>query len=122
MSAFDLMSNKRISGVAVVNEQGQLVENLSVRDVKVIGADASMFWRMQHTIMQFTHKLNLEYTHTHKHPRHIIYVTPSATIQDVIYWFVIFNVHRVYIVDNHVDRRPIGIASMRGIIRQCIIP
>jgi CBS domain-containing protein len=122
MSAFELMSNKRISGVAVVNDSGQLVENVSVRDVKLIGADASMFWRMQQTVMQFTHKLNVEYLHKHKHPRHVIYVTPTATIQDVMYWFVIFNIHRVYIVDNHVDRRPIGIASMRGILQECITP
>jgi CBS domain-containing protein len=121
-SAFDLMGRMNISGVAVVNETGQLVENISVRDIKVISSDGSTFWRMQHSILQFTHKLDTDYTHKHQRPRQVVYVTPTATLQEVIHWLVLFHVHRVYIVDNHVDRKPIGVCSVRGVLQQCIYP
>jgi CBS-domain-containing membrane protein len=46
MTAFNLMAEHHVSGVAVLDDKGELVNNLSLRDLKQVSADASMFWRL----------------------------------------------------------------------------
>ena len=52
-TAFELMVEKDIQGVAVVDSDGRLVGNLSIRDLKIVGADMSMFWRLQQSVSNF---------------------------------------------------------------------
>ena len=45
--------------MAVVDKAGKLVGNLSIRDLKLIGADVTMFWRLQQTVKNFLDKVSL---------------------------------------------------------------
>ena len=49
-------------GVAVVDKEARLAGNLSIRDLKLIGHDAAMFWRLQQTVKNFLDKV---------HPAHL---------------------------------------------------
>jgi len=120
INAFDVMVERDITGVAVVDEQGRLIDHISVRDLKLIGVDSGMFWRLQQSVRTFTHQLYKDLVRKRKHIRRIVYVTPDAIIQDVITCFVKYAVHRVYVVDNHEQRRPIGVCSHHDVIRQVI--
>ena len=42
----------------MVDKDGKLVGNLSIRDLKLIGADAAMFWRLQQTVKNFLDKVS----------------------------------------------------------------
>jgi len=53
IDAFKLMNEKRVSAVAVVDNNGVLVGNISVSDLKLIGFDGSMFSRLYYPISQF---------------------------------------------------------------------
>jgi len=121
IDAFELMVKHNVSGVAVINAEGRLVNHLSIGDLKLIGADASMFWRLQQSVRNFTRKLAAVYAHKYQRPRHVVYATPSATIEDVSHCLVNTGYHRLYIVDNHVDRRPVGVCSLSDFIYQIVV-
>jgi len=53
MEAFDLMLSRNVTGLAVVNVEGRLVGNLSLRDLKAVQNDARMFWRLTETVKKF---------------------------------------------------------------------
>ena len=52
--------------------------------------------------------------------RHAIYVVPRATFKDVIVVLDKHDIHRVYVCNNHKDRRPIGVISLRDVLLECI--
>ena len=51
--AFELMVMNNVQGVAVVDSEGKLVGNVSIRDLKIVGPDVSMFWRLQQSVKNF---------------------------------------------------------------------
>jgi len=121
MEAFEIMVENNISGVAVVNDTGQLVNHISIGDLKLIGTDASMFWRLQQTVLHFTRQLAVEYSRKHQRARHVVYSTTSATIEDVSHCLVTYGYHRLYVVDNHIDLKPVGVCSLSDLIHQIVI-
>jgi len=114
------MVKKDISGVAVVDDDGRLIDHISVRDLKLIGVDSGMFWRLQQSVRTFTHALYKDFVKGRHHVRSIVYVTSAATIEDVLNSLVKYKVHRVYIVDSDQDRRLVGVCSHDDIIHQII--
>lgn len=122
IDAFDLMIQHGIQGVAIISEEGKLKGNLSLKDLKVIHADATFFWRLNQDIKNFVAKLRKEYTLKHGRPRASIYILPQATIRDVVEQFVKHNIHRVYVCDSHTNRKPIGVVTAQDIILECITP
>lgn len=70
---------KDISGVAVVDEEGRLIDRISVRGLKLIGVESGMCWRLQQSVRTFTHALYNEFVRVRRHVRQIVYVTPTAT-------------------------------------------
>jgi len=120
IEAFELMVNKNISGVAVVDDDGRLINHISVRDLKLIGVDSGMFWRLQQSVRTFTHHLYTDYVRKYRHVRQIAYVTPEATIGEVIQCLIKHSFHRLYIVSSHEQRQPVGVCSLHDIIRQIL--
>ncbi len=61
LDAFNMMVTKQVQGLAIVTEDGRLRGNLSLRDLKLIGSDAALFWRLHQTVKQFVTKLRAEW-------------------------------------------------------------
>jgi len=59
--AFQTMLNSNISGMGVVDANGKLVENISLRDLKAIQSDGRMFWRLNQTVKHFLEKIRKEF-------------------------------------------------------------
>lgn len=51
--AFRQMANSGVSGLAVLDSNGKLVDNISLRDLKGIHPDAKIFWRLWNTVKVF---------------------------------------------------------------------
>ena len=121
LAAFELMVQKNIQGVAVVDGEGRLMGNLSLRDLKILGPDASMFWRLQQTVNNFLVKVRHDHAAREGgRRRHAIFVLPQATIKDVIVALRRYHIHRVYVVNDRKERKPVGVISLRDILLECI--
>jgi len=115
IEAFRKMVLHNISGVACVDDNGMLVGNVSLRDLKAIGSDARLFWRLYQTTRNFISKERKE---TESMPRHPIFATPDDTLETVINILALNEVHRVYVVDS--NHHPIGIVSLKDILLEII--
>lgn len=51
--AFREMATSGVSGLAVLDSNGKLVDNISLRDLKGIHPDAKIFWRLWNTVKAF---------------------------------------------------------------------
>jgi len=118
IDAFNLMVEKNITGLAVVDEKEALKGNLSLRDMKLISYDARLFWRLQQTVKNFIIKLRAEWATKHGRPRTLVTVTESNTIGDVIRLLSENKIHRVYIVDS--DKKAIGVITLKDILLEII--
>jgi CBS-domain-containing membrane protein len=115
ISGFTKLAENEISGVAVVNEDGKLVDSLSLRDLKGISADARLFWRLFQTCHNFLTKVKHEYKDSR--PR-IVTCTPEATIVEILERMEKNSAHRVFVVDQ--DRKPLCVIALRDVIFEII--
>ena len=122
IAAFELMVSANVQGVAVVDSEGRLVGNLSVRDLKVLGPDVSLFWRLQQSVKSFLRKVHEDNARrdSGRRHRHAVYVLPPATLKDIIATLDKYGIHRVYLVNNHAERKPVGVISLRDVLLECI--
>lgn len=83
VDAFNLMVKEAITGVAIVDDNGHLVGNLSVRDLKAMAPDGGLFWRLYGSAKTFLEKLHSEYAGSGR-PATIQTVTVNDTLRAVI--------------------------------------
>jgi CBS domain-containing protein len=119
IDAFNLMVEKNISGIAVVDENGALKGNLSLRDIKLISYDARLFWRLQQSVKNFIAKLRTEWQSKHGRPRKLKKVKATATLQEVIKTLAENKIHRVYIWDP-VTKKAEGVISLKDVLSEII--
>lgn len=113
IDAFNLMVKEAISGVAVVDDMGHLVGNLSVRDLKVMAPDGGLFWRVYGSAKNFLDKLHTEYAGSGR-PATIQTCTVNDTLKTVITKLAANRIHRLFVVN---DRNiPIGVVSLRDVL------
>eukprot|EP01133_Synstelium_polycarpum_P007335 gene7335-8541_t len=105
IDALKLIKIMAVGGVAVINDDGILVGNLSGRDIKKIGKKGEHWKLLFSPVIDFV-------------DREPIVCTDNDTIEDVIKIFVSKNVHRVYIVDD--DFKTMGVITLRDIIREIL--
>jgi len=115
VDSFKKMIEKAISGVAIVNDTGKLVGNLSASDMKAISTDGRMFWRLYETNKNFIAKVRKD---SEGRPRGVVHVKTSDTIETAIKQLSEHNLHHVYLVDD--ERKPIGVISLKDILLQII--
>jgi len=120
MFAFQQMVKEEVSGVAVVNANGSLKGNLSLRDLKLIGSDARLFWRLQQSVKDFIVKLKQEYEIKHSRPWTVIHANPTDSLGDAITMLADHHIHRVFIVDNAKDKAPIGVCSLKDVLYEIL--
>jgi len=118
--AFKLLTQKNISGVAVVDQSGKLTGALSLRDIKLLSHDARLFWRLQQTVHNFLVKLRHEFQERHKRPHRVVFATKDTTLGEVIAMLTENNIHRVFIVSDGHDKKPIGLVSLRDVLKEIL--
>lgn len=118
--AFKLMVDQHISGIAIVDEDNKLTGHLSMRDLKVLGQDCYMFWRLNMTVHNFVLHLRKEYQARDKRPRTMVFATPETTISEAVDMLAGNNVHRVFIVEDNKDKQVIGVLSLKDLLMTCI--
>mmetsp|Transcript_39831 Transcript_39831/g.100403 ORF Transcript_39831/g.100403 Transcript_39831/m.100403 type:complete len:348 (+) Transcript_39831:112-1155(+) len=123
MSAFNLMAEHHVSGVAVLDDSGDLVSNLSLRDLKQVSADASMFWRLFQDVKSFIRHIKDTEAKTKSavapRPASIVTATGKTTLGEAISLLEEHCIHRLYVLDSSTGKLA-GVVSLKTILERII--
>jgi CBS domain-containing protein len=113
LDALQMMQQHDISGIAVLDEQGKIMGNVSVSDVKVlVDADAAGAQLASGPVAQFvSHVRQLELAT--RYPS--ISVRATATLRQTLSKLVATGIHRIYVVDD--QQRPVGVVSLTDVLK-----
>lgn len=109
--AFQLMTKNRITGVAVVNHDGTLFSNLSLKDIKDVQPHEVLIW-MNRSALELIQMIR---------SKQINVTAPSFachmhnTLEEVIMKLSVLRVHRLFITDS--ANKPIGILTLGDIFK-----
>jgi len=125
-----------VSGIAVVNDAGILVGNISVNDIKLINFDLSYFNLLTLSVKEYLQKLK-EFRESKIKPPFrptsiqsylfqnignpedmpsVVTCLPNSALAEVVKLITFYRVHRVYIVDNRETPRSLGIIALHDIL------
>jgi len=113
IDTFRLMDNKKISGVAVVDENGQFIGNTSASDLKLFIKTLSLEI-LHEPIMQYLNKIRQDSIDI-KSPT--ISCTPHDTLATVISKIGITKVHKLFVADDSSGYKPYCVVSITDILR-----
>jgi len=112
IEAFKLIHSNKISGVAVVDDNGYLVGNISASDLGKIGYDAAYLSRLFLSCKDFlTFTGQSEEEQTIPGPRCVFL---SATLEELLHKFAVTHSHHLYVIDS--ETKPIGVISLVDVI------
>jgi CBS domain-containing protein len=117
--AFELLDSKRLSGIAVVDEDGKLVGNTSAKDVKRAVLDAGKT-SMDMDIMSYLACVRQGEAVAKKDRYPSCHVHDDCTVAHVVNLMAKTGFHRVFVVDK--DMKPVGVVSFTDIINFVIRP
>jgi len=117
--AFRQMANAGVQGLAVLNNDGKLVDNISLRDLKGIHPDAKVFWRLWNTVKVFKEKAMTDFPAPTKLSGPV-FVTNDDTLMTVVEKMALFHIHRVYVVDDKVSMNPQRVISQTDVLREVL--
>eukprot|EP01118_Nematostelium_gracile_P019596 TRINITY_DN913_c0_g1_i1.p1 TRINITY_DN913_c0_g1~~TRINITY_DN913_c0_g1_i1.p1 ORF type:complete len:345 (-),score=81.03 TRINITY_DN913_c0_g1_i1:82-1056(-) len=109
IEAFDLIFKNKVTGVAVVDDAGRLIGNISATDMRNIGADINYVSRVFHPTIDYL-KLGPNGAEIKKP----YCVQLSATLGETMEILVNTKTHRIYIVDK--NDTPIGVISLGDVL------
>jgi len=117
LEAFQKMVDKNITGLAVVNKQGILVDNLSVRDLRGIGMQGDKWERLWLPVKIFKARVREDFNI--QTPSNPITVNNQETLNDVIRKMDDGNLHRIFVVEYNQNSEPIPkyVISQRDVVR-----
>jgi len=118
--AFALLSKYKINSVAVVNEDGVLMSQLEVKDIKGIMPEGSpLFYSLPETVKSYLEALNLQNSGVAILPK-VTCAKPTDTLEYCIcsLGVVPFGPHQLYVCDEMM--KPIGIVSMKDVLLEII--
>jgi len=104
IDAFRSMIDNHVSGLAVLNDEGQLVANISASDIRELGFEFNLFSKLFVSIKEFFGE-NIKPVQT---------VTPQTEFKDIVKIFMKNKVHRVYVVE---DKDILGVITPSDIIK-----
>jgi len=116
IDAFKLIEENNINGIGIVNDAGQLIDTLSVRDLKGISADGALFWKLYKPVEEFLEFLKNDLTTLR--PRNAMYVYGNDTFETVLTKIYTNQIHRIFIVDSFDSKKPIGVISLSDLLLQ----
>eukprot|EP01112_Ceratiomyxa_fruticulosa_P001166 TRINITY_DN1115_c0_g1_i1.p1 TRINITY_DN1115_c0_g1~~TRINITY_DN1115_c0_g1_i1.p1 ORF type:complete len:314 (+),score=54.04 TRINITY_DN1115_c0_g1_i1:176-1117(+) len=115
IDAFNLIYEKKVSAVAVVDANGILVGNISVSDLKLIGYNAKLVSRLFYPIEEYLKVISAN-KNTHGHAfQGALSVQKGSTMGEVVHKLVSTRTHRVYVVDP--EGKPIGVISNLEVLK-----
>jgi CBS domain-containing protein len=128
INAFNQMAASKVSGLPVVDEEGLLVNSISIRDLRTVGTSGEFFHRLFRDIKQFKQLAREEHlklaprTHysTKQVPRSGLFVTPEDTIENVLDKMYDGNVHRVYVCNDRSLPKPVSVISQVDVLRMVL--
>lgn len=106
IDAFKIMTDRDISAVGVVDEEGRLIGNISVRDIRVVATDTRLLQRLYLGVREFIYKINSTRVDI---INPAIACSAADTYGLVVKKLAASRVHRIYVVDNHL---PVGVISL----------
>jgi len=116
IEAFRLMDNKKISGVAVVDETGRFVGNTSASDLKLFLSSPSL--ELLHTpILGFLNAIRQQSIDI-KSPT--ISCSTHDSFDTLIGKLASTKIHRLFIADDNSGYRPIAVISITDILRYAV--
>jgi len=131
--AFRSMVGRKVTCLAVVNEEDKLVGNLSVTDFKLAGY-RSQYWNyLGYPVADYLKELSSKSAvHLRSSPFYswgrnpktdspvqlVISVRPEDSLGMVIKYITFFRVHRVYIVDD--EHRPLGVITLTDLLKELL--
>jgi len=111
IDAFRLMAKYKIHGVAVLDENGCILSNLSAKDIKVLDEDA-LFTKLYKSTIDLVKQIRAKRINISAPS---FCVTPKGTMEEVISKLSLLRVHRLYIEDE--QRKPVGVLSLGDVLK-----
>ena len=115
--AFELLDAKRLSGIAVVDEEGKLIGNTSARDVKLCVQDAGKTGMDTDILSYLARVRQSQIVKDDKYPT--CHVHEDATVRHVVNLLAKTGYHRVFVVDK--ELKPVGVVSFADIINWMLV-
>jgi len=117
IEAFKLMADRGLSGIAVVDEKGFLVDNISVRDLRGIGQKPTDFTNLFQTVKVFKERERTMFPV--QIPSKPIHCTSNSAIEDVIKLMDDGNMHRVFEVEEETEQVQASASSSAAKLKPC---
>eukprot|EP01117_Protostelium_nocturnum_P008070 TRINITY_DN2875_c0_g1_i1.p1 TRINITY_DN2875_c0_g1~~TRINITY_DN2875_c0_g1_i1.p1 ORF type:complete len:437 (+),score=160.02 TRINITY_DN2875_c0_g1_i1:45-1355(+) len=117
IEAFKKMRAENIPGVAVTDETGRLVGNISLKDLKAVDLDGKWLQRMFTPCTDFLISIDKQFPNTNRPSRSVV-VRNEDTLDAVIEKLTVQNIHRVYVIDP--EGKPVGIVSVGDVLREIL--
>jgi len=111
--AFELLDSKRLSGIAVVDEDGVLIGNTSARDIKHAIIDGGKTGMDMDIISYLAQVRQSQIRKNERFPSCHVY--EDATVGHVVGLLAKTGYHRVFVVD--AEKKPIGVVSFADVLR-----
>jgi CBS domain-containing protein len=116
--AFREMVNRQEDHVAIVDKNGNLVDNLSLRDLRGVRPDVHVFYRLWNSVSDFKAKVREEFPD--KTPSGVVSVLPTDTLFQVVELMAVKHIHHVFVVESANSRKPVRVISQTDILREVL--
>lgn len=103
-----------MTGLPVVDEKEKLVSTISLTDLKVVGTDASFFYRLTQPVREFLFKEGAT------RPIQPVTVTMHDTFESVVAKCMTHGIHRVHVIDDPSSMVPLTVISLRDLLLQLV--
>jgi len=121
IEGFKLMVDKGITGVAIVDSilNKKLIGTISTKDLKGIDADGKWLSRLFLSAETYLEEMKNSFPQSSR-PDGPIFALPTDTLESVVLKLVQNKIHRVFIVNNDQDRVPVGVITMKDVLREVL--
>lgn len=119
LHAFKVMHEHRIRALPVLGKSGQVVGNISAKDLKVIGDDATAWDLVQLPVSAYLkavkeHSIIDKARHVFSSTFEVVSFQSDDTFIDIIHRVVHHRVHQIYYVDKH--HQLLGVLTLKDIL------
>jgi len=117
-AAFRDMVKMEKGGLAVLDDSGKLIDNISARDLRGIHTDAKVFWRLWSSVAEYKDMVRKDFPD--KTPSTLVYALPTDTLYSVIEKMAKMHIHRIYVVDSNESLIPTRVITQTDILREIL--